>query len=553
VPSLIGKLGLICYFLNDTGFTGEGENPMRNVFWLVAAMLWCSVAMSVPQEQKKPNNEAAPQNTLNPLPEMIPVSAWRGEKPRPNIITIFIDDMGWSDLSCFGGTAVQTTHIDRLAAEGIRFTSFYVNSPICSPSRTALTTGHYPARHRITSFLSNRNDNKRRGMAQWLDVDAVTLPGMLSRDGYACGHFGKWHMGGQRDVGEAPLITDYGFSASLTNFEGLGHRILPLKDAYNGKPAQPHALGSEKLGRGPIEWADRSVITAHFVERALQFLDDPVNDGKPLFINVWPDDVHSPFFPPKDRRGDEAKKTLYYGVLKTMDEQLGVLLDRIRSDETLREATIVLLASDNGPEPGAGSSSPLRGAKGELWEGGIRSPLIVWGPGLVAQEAAGTTNENTIVSSIDLVTSLMALTGVEAPDDYRPDGENLLPALLGQSTAQRSNPLFWRRPPDRPSEPGNHRPDLAVREQNWKLVCQLDGSGVQLFDLSTDVREQTDVSMSHPRITERMKQAVLDWNATLPTDAVASNFTNSDDQKTMKTQNGKAKKKGRRMAVGSDQ
>ena len=459
--------------------------------------------------------------TVFGMPELLPAAALSADGRRPNIVTFFIDDMGWADLSCFGGTAVKTTHIDQLAAEGIRFTSFYVNSPICSPSRTALTTGHYPARHRITSFLSNRKDNERRGMAQWLDVHAVTLPGLLAQHGYACGHFGKWHLGGQRDVGEAPLITEYGFSASLTNFEGLGHRILPLKDAYDGKPAQPHALGSDNLGRGPIEWEDRSLITQRFVDRTLQFIDDPANQDQPFFVNVWPDDVHSPFFPPKERRGDNTKQVLYHGVLKTMDEQLGVLMDRIRNDPDLRNNTLILLASDNGPEPGAGSAGPLRGSKGELWEGGIRSPLIVWGPGFMQPNACGTTNSTTMISSIDLVASLIAFTGVTTPAGYQPDGENLLAALLGRSTAERTGPLFWRRPPDRPAQPQNYRPYLAVRDKQWKLVCDLDGGHPQLFNLLQDQAEQTDVAGSHPRITRRLTDLVVAWNKTLPEDGTS--------------------------------
>ncbi len=184
----------------------------------------------------------------------------------PNIVVIFIDDMGWSDLSCFGGTAVQTPNIDRLASAGLRFRSFYVNSPICSPSRTALTTGNYPARHKITSYLANRRENNQRGMPQWLDPSVPTLAKMLKARGYATGHFGKWHMGGQRDVGEAPLITEYGFDQSLTNFEGLGPRVLPLNDSHDGQPAKRYSLGSEKLDRGSITWVDRSQVTSKFVE-----------------------------------------------------------------------------------------------------------------------------------------------------------------------------------------------------------------------------------------------------------------------------------------------
>ncbi len=135
---------------------------------------------------------------------------------------VFIDDMGWGDFSCFDNRDAPTPNIDRLAAEGLRFTQFYVNAPICSPSRCSLTTGQYPQRWRINSYLDNRAANARRGVADWLDPKAPTLARILHENGYATSHFGKWHLGGQRDVDNAPPITAYGFDESLTNFEGMG-------------------------------------------------------------------------------------------------------------------------------------------------------------------------------------------------------------------------------------------------------------------------------------------------------------------------------------------
>lgn len=442
---------------------------------------------------------------------------------KPNLITIFIDDMGWADLSCFGNKDVETTNIDRFANEGIRFKQFYVNSPICSPSRTALMTGQYPARHRITSYLNNRAANNERGIAQWLDVNAPTLGRMLSKHGYATGHFGKWHLGGQRDVGEAPLISEYGFDASLTNFEGLGPRVLPLNIAKTGQPGKPWALGSDSLGRGPIEWEDRSKVTGAFVKRAVEFIDASQQKGKAFFFNLWPDDVHSPFFPPLAQRNDEAKRALYLSVLKAMDDQLGVLFDRIRNDPKLRDNTLVVFASDNGPEPGAGQSAELRGNKGYLWEGGIRSPLIVWGPGLMEKQAVGSINSTTIISSVDIVASFLEAAGAPHPEGYLPDGENLLPALLGMTTVQRSRPLFWRRPPDRPGTAKEPAPDLAVRDNEWKLLCRIDGSNVQLYNLQSDPSETKNVAGTNEPVVGRLKKALLDWNAGLPKDGVALN------------------------------
>jgi arylsulfatase A-like enzyme len=437
----------------------------------------------------------------------------------PNIVLVFIDDMGWGDFSCYGNKVVTTQNIDRLADEGIRFEQFYVNSPICSPSRTAISTGQYPQRWRITSYLSNRQSNTNRGMAQWLSPRAPMLARFLSRGGYATGHFGKWHMGGQRDVGEAPLITDYGFDRSLTNFEGLGPRILPLKDAYDGKPPKRHALGSDRLGRGPIRWEDRSTITASFTSAAIQFAQQSVAQNRPFYINLWPDDVHSPFFPPRERRGDGAKRTLYHGVLDTMDEQLGRLFDFIRNDSALANNTLILVCSDNGPERGAGSAGPFRGFKTHLFEGGIRSPLIVWGPGLIANRNAGSRNTRSVFSAIDLVPTLLNLAHISAPDSVTFDGESLPEVLRGNSQASRSQPLFFRRPPDRDAFYGvDDLPDLAVREGKWKFLCEYDGTDRMLFDLQEDPGETVNMVTKHPAIAERLTKAVLDWHASMPPD-----------------------------------
>lgn len=431
---------------------------------------------------------------------------------RPNLVMVLVDDMGWGDFSCFGNRAAKTPHADRLAAEGLRFTQFYVNSPICSPSRTALTTGQHPRRWRIHSFLDHRKANEHRAMAQWLDPAAPTLSRMLQGAGYATGHFGKWHLGGQRDVGDAPLITAYGFDESLTQFEGLGPRLLPLCDAHDGKPPRRHALGSDQLGRGPITWMDRERITGGFVEAAIRFMRKAVAAGRPFYINLWPDDVHSPFFPPASLRGDGGKRALYHGVLQSMDAQLGVLFDFIRSDPSLRSNTLVVLCSDNGPEAGAGSAGPFRGGKTTLYEGGVRSPLVVWGPSWIAAGKAGTTLEEPVLCAMDLVPSLLAIAGAGIPRDTF-DGENLSATLLGKSNASRTRPICWMRPPDRPGEDGMNLPDLAIRDGCWKLLCEADGSLAQLHNLDQDPGETRNLAKEEPTITDRLRRQVLAWHA----------------------------------------
>jgi len=448
---------------------------------------------------------------------------------KPNIIVVFIDDMGYSDFSCFGGT-VKTQHIDRLASEGIKFTNFYVNSPICSPSRVALTTGRYPHRYRITSYLNNRRSNKKRGMAQWLDPNAPILARQLQSHSYVTGHFGKWHMGGQRDVAEAPEISKYGFHQSLTNFEGMGPKLLPLTLKPNPEGGDPIVgkiwADAERLGEG-FQWMQRSEITTGFVNEALKFIEKAQSEEKPFFINLWPDDVHGPFWPPLEKWGG-SKRALYQGVLDSMDEQLARLFDRVRNDPKLRNNTIITVCSDNGHEPGAGTSTPFRGAKTWMYEGGIRSPLIVWAPGLAAPGTIGTTNDTSVFSAIDLNRSLYTIAGTMPSQKL--DGEDLSETLLGKSTASRQAPLFWRRPPDRPGFGhgfDEDNPDLAVREAKWKYLVNIDGSTPQLYDLPADPGEKNNLAEKHPEIVARLDEAVRDWNARMPVDASDPKFAKS--------------------------
>jgi arylsulfatase A-like enzyme len=437
---------------------------------------------------------------------------------KPNIVMVFIDDMGWADFSCFGNKDARTANIDRLAAEGIRFGQFYVNSPICSPSRCALTTGQYPQRWRITSFLNNRADNERRGVAHWLDPQAATLPRMLKQHGYATGHFGKWHLGGQRDVADAPAITAYGFDEALTNFEGMGAKLLPL----TLKPGDPQPgriwADAERLG-GPVTWMQRSEITGGFVKAAVLFIERATVAGKPFYINLWPDDVHGPLWPPVAKWGDGSKRRLYLSVLEEMDRQLGILFDHIRATPALCDNTLILICSDNGHETGAGSGGPLRGHKATLYEGGTRSPLIVWGPGLIVKDKAGTKNDTSIFAAFDLAPSLLSVAGIVQPAGATFDGENLAPVLRGKSTASRKAPLFWRRPPDRKKAYGSGPlPDLAMREGQWKLLCDYDGTKPELYDLIADPAEANNLAAKHPIIADRLTKTVLTWNASMPQD-----------------------------------
>jgi len=436
---------------------------------------------------------------------------------KPNIVLIFIDDMGWSDFSCFGNKDAKTSQIDSMAAEGICFEQFYVNSPICSPSRVAISTGQYPQRWDITSYLAHRQSNKERGIADWLDPKAPMLARSLKENGYMTGHFGKWHMGGQRDVGDAPLITEYGFDESLTNFEGLGPRLLPLVRT----PARPQFRkiwqGSEKLGRGKVIWMDRAKITGGFVTEAVKFIDKAQEAEKPFYINIWPDDVHTPFFPTLEgwKKGGD-KRNLYLSVLTEMDKQLGVLFDKIRSNEKLKNNTLVLICSDNGHEPGAGQSVPLKGCKTNLFEGGIRSSLVAWGPGIIPKDKWGSRNKASLFSAIDLVPSLLKLSGSEIKADY--DGEVLTDTLIGKSDKSRQKAILYRRPPDRKYFYGSTNPDFAIRKGPWKLFVDLDGSNVKLYNILEDHGETQDLASKHPELVKELTEELMNWNKSMPKD-----------------------------------
>lgn len=436
---------------------------------------------------------------------------------QPNIILVFIDDMGWGDFSCFGNTEAETPHVDRLASEGIAFEQFYVNSPICSPSRVAISTGQYPQRWGITSYLNNRKSNAERGVRDWLDLKAPMLAGLLKENGYATGHFGKWHMGGQRDVHEAPLITEYGFDESITNFEGLGARVLPLKYSPGAEPPVQHNLGSHTLGHGPVIWHDRAYVTEKFTEAAVTFAKVAASRNQPFYLNLWPDDVHTPMHPPLAKWGDGSDRHLYLQVLETMDEQLGVLFDWVHDNESIRNNTIIVVCSDNGPEVGFGSAGHLRGHKATLFEGGIRSSLVVWAPGHMRRSARGTRNTQSIFSAIDLVPSLLSIAGVSTQVEF--DGENLKETILGSAATSRSKPLFFRRPPDRKTfRHYTGLPDLAVRDGRWKFYCDYDGMNPILYDLETDPSETTNVLSRNTVTAGKLTEAVLSWHASMPKD-----------------------------------
>lgn len=447
----------------------------------------------------------------------LPLAATRDR--RPNIILILADDLGYGDLGCYGGR-VPTPNIDKLASEGIRFTQAYVASPICSPSRVAITTGQFPSRHQIFSYLNDHASNRKLGMRDFLDPAVPTIAKSLRGAGYATGHFGKWHMGGGRDVGDAPLPSAYGFDESYTSFEGLGDRVLP-----------PGALSdqSAKLGRGEISRAPKSELTRVFVDKAIGFLEK--NRDRPVYMQLWPDDVHDPFAPTPEQLGKfkqfAANKydQQFYAVLDEMDRQVGRLINKV-TELGLRENTLFVFLGDNGPtawpryyneklDP-PGSTGGLRGRKWSLYEGGIRTPLICNWKGKIP---AGLTDRNTVISTVDFLPIFCRAAGAPAPKTSL-DGEDMLPAILGKPQRRRKD-LYWEygRSENGFPYPGLARdrsPNLAIRSGRWKLVQNQDGSKAELYDLDRSPGEDTTLTKDRPRIATDLSRKLLQWRKTLP-------------------------------------
>ena len=439
------------------------------------------------------------------------VLAGQAATTRPNVLFVFVDDLGWGDLAANGGASVPTPRMDQLAHEGMRFTQFYVASPICSPSRCGVITGQFPARWRITSFLQTRAGNAECGQADFLDPNAPSFVRTFKQAGYATAHIGKWHLGGGRDVMDAPKFAAYGYDVGLGTYE-------------SPEPAAPLGLKSVPWGRErePQQVA-RHERTRWMVDETLAFAKR--SGAKPWLVNLWLDDVHTPYRP-KDGKDDRDLPARHREVLMETDRQVGRLLDGLRALGA-ESNTLVLLAGDNGPEPSLNRTRTggLRGMKWSLYEGGIRTPFIARWPGTLP---AGKVNSTTVVSAVDIFPTLCALANVPAPAGVKFDGEDLSAVFKG-GTPPRTKPLFWeygRKPAPEgksairafpyPAEPDAKSPNVAVREGDWKMLVNADGSGAELYNLAADRNEARNVVEVEAATAARLKAAALAWRKALP-------------------------------------
>ena len=423
---------------------------------------------------------------------------------KPNVVFVLTDDMGYSDPHCYGGNFAPTPNIDRLAREGVRFTHFYDSAPICSPSRAAFISGKFPASLNFTTFLNTRNANRDCEQADFLPTSVPVIARALKAAGYATAHFGKWHLGGGRDVKNAPPFSAYGYDEHAGTWES---------------PEPDPKITSSNWIWSPTDQVKRWDRTGYFVDRTLDFLAR--HKDRPCYVEVWPDDVHTPWVPDLKRQAHQRSwetRPNFCAVLAAYDVQMGRLLDGLKR-LGMEENTIFIFTSDNGPLPSFHHerTGGLRGSKLSLYEGGIRVPFIVRWPG---HTTAGRVDERTVLGAVDLFPTVCAITHASPPAGATFDGEDMTAALVN-SPIVHSKTIFWeygRRSKsfNFPKDAYDCSPHLAVREGKWKLLVNGDGSSTELYNIEADPNETKNLAPQQPETTKRLRNAALAWRRSLP-------------------------------------
>jgi arylsulfatase A-like enzyme len=438
----------------------------------------------------------------------------------PNIVLIVSDDQGYRDLGCFGSTEARTPHLDRLAKQGVCLTSFYVAWPACTPSRASLLTGRYPQRNGMYDMVRNEAPDygHRYTPEQYrytferiggLDTREVLLPQLLRRAGYVSGIFGKWDLGMQRRYLPLARGFDEFYGFVNTGIDYYTHERYGVPSMYrNNDPTT----------------ADKGTYcTDLFKREALRFLKK--HHDRPFFLYVPFNAPHSASnLDPKIRSGAQApekyrklyphlkeqyvagkaygkpaqvparetRRLFYLASVTAMDEAIGEILAALK-DHGVADNTIVVFFSDNGGSGGA-DNSPLRGGKGQVFEGGVRVPCIIRYPGHIP---AGSRSD-AFLTALEIMPTLLKLAGGTIPKGLKLDGHDMLSVLAGKAPARRE--MFWQR-----------RDDRACRVGNWKWVDA--GKGGGLFDLSRDIGERNDLSKQQPERLRELREAFARWKA----------------------------------------
>lgn len=404
------------------------------------------------------------------LASLIFASAAAGAE-KPNFVVIFIDDMGYGDIEPFGSTINKTPHLSQMAAEGRTLTSFYVASPVCTPSRAALMTGSYP--QRVGLERGSGHIVLFPGDPHGLHPDEITIAETLKSVGYATGCFGKWHLGDQPQF----LPTSQGFDT----YFGIPYSndMWPGLTRWNC-PDLPILRDLEVVDIVK-DMDDQATLCRRFTEEAVKFIQE--HKDEPFFVYLPHAFVHGP------RKASpefmEEGKSVESAQVEEVDWSVGEVLKAIR-EAGVAEKTLVLFTSDNGAAGGL-SSAPLRGKKGSPFEGGQREPTIVWWPGTIP--AGSTTDE--ITTALDLHPTFAKMAGAEVPTDRVIDGKNIAPLILGEEGAKTPHDRFFYQ------QGGNL---AAVRSGDWKLFVK-----GELYNLREDLAESKNVAAENPDIVKRLE------------------------------------------------
>lgn len=411
-----------------------------------------------------------------------------GRHNLPNVIIIFADDLGYGDLACYGSDKNRTPNIDRMAAEGIRFTDFYVSSGVCTPSRASLMTGCYPRR-------INMHVNARPfGMVgrqvlfgaspKGLNPEEITLAEILKSKGYATACIGKWHLGDQEQFLPTRQGFDQYFGIPYSNDMTYSWCPVPL-------------MRDEEVIEAPV---DQNTLTQRYTEEAIRFIER--NKSRPFFIYLPHTMVHDPWHASDAFRG-KSKNGIRGDAIEELDWSVGQINEYLKT-KGLDKNTLVIFTSDNGaPRTPGASNAPFSGWKGSTQEGGMREPCIMKWPSRVPRGM--TTPE--LATTLDIVPTLAHLVGFEYPDNRIIDGHNIIDLMTVTGASSPTEAFYYFQLEQL----------QAVRSGTWKLLLPLDsmyknihqgtfmpGRDLKLIDLSADSREEDDVAYAHPDIVARL-------------------------------------------------
>ena len=439
--------------------------------------------------------------------------------PQPNIVLFLIDDLGWKDVGCYGSDYYKTPNIDRLAAQGVRFTNGYAACAVCSPTRAAILTGKYPARLMLTEWLPSGRWNPKAKLRSGrflraLPLEEITLAEALRKGGYRTLHIGKWHLGGP----PFSLPVQHGFDVNVGGSEhgAPGHYFYPYmgnwKIPTTNERVQKITLPNGKEGE---------YLTDRLTSEALALIEQ--DHEKPFFLHFSHYAVHTPFqakdnITKKYEKIPEAKrqgKPIYAAMVQSVDESVGRVMDALKKLKKL-DNTLVIFTSDNGGFAKATNHAPLRGNKGSYYEGGIRVPFIIRWSGVAK---SGHVSDVPVIS-MDLYPTCLTAAGLPPHPAQHRDGLDLLPLVNGSGTLKR-DALHWHYPHYN-SHPSSV-PSSVLRKGNWKLIETFDPEGVELYHLGRDLSETTNLAARESAKLEELRRELNDWRERVGAEIMESN------------------------------